>query len=72
VRSLFGMETEPVVGGLASKWHAVELEIGHEPIAATAKTMRSSSMSRCDRRDCPVQTSRSSSYESSFRAKTTR
>jgi predicted transglutaminase-like cysteine proteinase len=30
VRSLFGMETEPVVGGLASKWHAVELEIGHE------------------------------------------
>ncbi len=30
VRSLFGMETELVVGGLASKWHAVELEIGHE------------------------------------------
>jgi predicted transglutaminase-like cysteine proteinase len=29
-RSLFGMETEPVVGGLASKWHAVELEIDHE------------------------------------------
>jgi predicted transglutaminase-like cysteine proteinase len=30
VRSLFGMETEPVVGALASKWHAVELEIDHE------------------------------------------
>jgi predicted transglutaminase-like cysteine proteinase len=30
VRSLFGMETEPAVGGLASKWRAVELQIGHE------------------------------------------
>jgi len=30
LRSLFGMETEPVVGSLASKWHAVELEIDHE------------------------------------------
>jgi predicted transglutaminase-like cysteine proteinase len=29
-RPLFGMETEPVVGGLASKWRAVELEIGRE------------------------------------------
>jgi hypothetical protein len=29
-RPLFGMETEPVVGSLASKWSAVELEIGCE------------------------------------------
>ncbi len=29
-RPLFGMETEPALGGLASKWRAVELEIGHE------------------------------------------
>jgi len=29
-RPLFGMETEPVVGGLASKWRAIELEIGRE------------------------------------------
>jgi predicted transglutaminase-like cysteine proteinase len=30
VRPLFGMETEPALGDLASKWRAVELEIGHE------------------------------------------
>jgi predicted transglutaminase-like cysteine proteinase len=29
-RPLFGMETEPVLGPLTSKWRAVELEIGHE------------------------------------------
>jgi predicted transglutaminase-like cysteine proteinase len=29
-RPLFGMETEPVVGSWASKWSAVELEIGRE------------------------------------------
>jgi hypothetical protein len=30
VRPVFGMETEPVVGDLSSKWRAVELEIEHE------------------------------------------
>jgi predicted transglutaminase-like cysteine proteinase len=30
VRPLFGMETEPALGYLASKWRAVELEIGRE------------------------------------------
>ena len=30
VRPLFGMEIEPVVGSWASKWSAVELEIGRE------------------------------------------
>jgi predicted transglutaminase-like cysteine proteinase len=30
VRPLFGMETEPALGDLASKWRAVEFEIGHE------------------------------------------
>ena len=30
VRPLFGMETEPALGDLASKWRAVGLEIGHE------------------------------------------
>jgi predicted transglutaminase-like cysteine proteinase len=29
-RPLFGMETEPALGDLASKWRAVGLEIGHE------------------------------------------
>ena len=29
-RPLFGMETEPVLGPLTSKWRAVELEIGRE------------------------------------------
>jgi predicted transglutaminase-like cysteine proteinase len=29
-RPLFGMETEPVAGGLASKWRTVELEIDRE------------------------------------------
>jgi predicted transglutaminase-like cysteine proteinase len=30
VRPLFGMETEPALGDLASKWRSVELEIGQE------------------------------------------
>ncbi len=30
VRPLFGMETESALGDLASKWRAVELEIGHD------------------------------------------
>jgi hypothetical protein len=30
VHPLFGMETEPALGDLASKWHAVQFEIGYE------------------------------------------
>ena len=41
VRPLFGMETEPVIGGLESKWRAVELEIGHEEkVLADCRTQK--------------------------------
>jgi hypothetical protein len=34
-RSLFGMETEPVVGKLAAKWRSVQLEIDREEKVGT-------------------------------------
>jgi predicted transglutaminase-like cysteine proteinase len=40
-RTLFGMETESVLGPLTSKWRAVELEIGHEErVLADCRTRR--------------------------------
>jgi hypothetical protein len=80
---LFGMETEPVAGGVAAKWRAVKADIDHEQqVMARCRAQEAWQSHRGDCEDyaivkyvaqlqaaCPMKMFGSSSCETSFRRK---